>query len=286
MEKKNSNLQKFIKYIPVLAAGILAVCISFGIYRSIQESAMDGYQVVLLGDSIMGKERCDKRVDGVIQETTGMSVYNGAFGGTCASAGNPQNSYDYHEESLNLCRLVDAICEKDFGVQLADLPNNQFQSWYFPEALENLSKVDFNKVDVVLLEHGNNDYSGGRPLDNQNDPYDIYTFGGALRYSIRELQEHYPDLKIILVTPNFCWIDDSEPCNVQDFGQGTMDEYVDLKLQIAEEFGLDVIDVYHEIGFDETNILSYTEDGIHLNESGRGIYGTFVGEKLLECMEK
>ena len=163
MEKKNSNLQKFIKYIPVLAAGILAVCISFGIYRSIQESAMDGYQVVLLGDSIMGKERCDKRVDGVIQETTGMSVYNGAFGGTCASAGNPQNSYDYHEESLNLCRLVDAICEKDFGVQLADLPNNQFQSWYFPEALENLSKVDFNKVDVVLLEHGNNDYSGGRP---------------------------------------------------------------------------------------------------------------------------
>ena len=282
MEKRIFRKEKFIKLLPVVLAGGLALLIAFGIYRSIQEAAMDSYQVVLLGDSIMGKERFDKRVDAVIQETAGMSVFNGAFGGTCTSAGNPDNRYDYHEESLNLCRLVDAICEKDLGVQLADLPNNQFQSWYFPEALKDFSKVDFNKVDVVLLEHGNNDYSGARALDNQKDPYDIYTFGGALRYSIRQLQAHYPDLKIILVTPNFCWIDGCEPCNVQDFGYGTMDAYVDLKLQIAEEFGLDVIDVYHEVGFDESNILSYTEDGVHLNEAGREIYGTFVGEKLKE----
>lgn len=280
MEKQNSKTHNFIKWIPVWIAVLLSLLIAFGIYRSVTKGVQDGYQVVILGDSIMGKERVVNKVDDVIANVSGRTVFNGAFGGTCASAGNPENRYDYHEESLNLCRLVDAICEKDFGVQLADLPNNQFQSDYFPEALEGLSQIDFGQVDVVLIEHGNNDYSGKRPLDNQKNPYDIYTFGGALRYSIRELQEHYPDLKIILVTPAFCWIDSSEPCDVQDFGQGTLEAYVNLEYQIAEEFGLEIIDAFHGLGFDETNILSYTEDGVHLNEQARKIYGTFVGEKL------
>ena len=41
-----------------------------------------------------------------------------------------------------------------------------------------------------------------------------------------------------------------------------------------------ILDAFHGLGFDETNILSYTEDGVHLNEQARKIYGTFVGEKL------
>lgn len=242
--------------------------------------------LVILGDSIMGKERDTTTVPSVISEITGLSIYNAAFGGSCASSNNFDNRYSFHEDSLNLCMLQDAIVQQDFGVQFADLPNNPYQADYFPKTLQGLSEIDFSKVKVLVIEHGTNDYTAGRVLDNAEDPEDIYTFGGALRLTITNLQEAYPQLKIVLVTPDFCWVSGYDDCTVQDFGHGTMEDYVDLELDIADAYGIDVIDVFHNVGFNADNIIGYTEDGLHLNEEGRTIYGTYIGEQLNALLEQ
>jgi len=285
-KQKNTNKRLSNNKVSLIVAAVIAVCFVVSVFGTIKERAKSEYNIVILGDSVMGKERVYTTVDSRIAEITGKSVYNGAFGGSCASTGNYENRYDYHEDSLNLCRMVEAVCTQDFGVQLADLPNNQFSSWYFTESMQEMSKIDYSKTDVLVLQHGINDYGAGRPLDNPQDKKDIFTYAGALRYSIERVKETYPDMRIILVTPTFCWIADYEPCDVQSFGGGTMEEYVRKTMEIAKEYDLDIIDVYHEVGFDRNNIIEYTEDGMHLNEPGRMVYGDFLGNELQKILEE
>lgn len=269
-----------------LVAILVAGCFVLTFFSSVRSHATKDYDIVLLGDSIIGKERLFTTVDACIAEKTGKSVFNGAFGGSCASTANYDMRYDYHEDSLNLCRFVDGICQQDLGVQLSDLPNNQFQSWYFPESLQEMDMIDFGKTDVFILQHGTNDYSGGRPLDNPENPKDIYTYGGALRYSIERLQETYPDAEIVLVTPAFCWIAGYGTSDEQDFGYGTMEAYAEKKIEIAKEYDLPIIDAYHDLDFHKDNIIGYTEDGMHLNEEGRKIYGDFLGSELQKILKE
>ena len=285
-KQKNTNKRLSNNKVSLIVAAVIAVCFVVSVFGTIKERAKSEYNIVILGDSVMGKERVYTTVDSRIAEITGKSVYNGAFGGSCASTGNYENRYDYHEDSLNLCRMVEAVCTQDFGVQLADLPNNQFSSWYFTESMQEMSKIDYSKTDVLVLQHGINDYGAGRPLDNPQDKKDIFTYAGALRYSIERVKETYPDMKIILVTPTYCWIAGYEACDEQSFGGGTMEEYAKKTLEVAGEYDLDSIDVYHKVGFDRNNIIEYTEDGMHLNEPGRMIYGDFMGNELKKLLEE
>ncbi len=277
MEKaKHKNLICFFA-----ACCIVAILLYFW-FQSVDAEMTDSYQVVALGDSIIGRERGESGIHAYVEELTGLTMYNGAFGGNCASAGEDAGRYSFHEESLNLYSLTESICDKDFRVQRADLAANQVKIDYFNEVLQGLRKIDFNKVDIVLLEFGLNDYAFGRKTDNPDDPYDVHTYGGALRYSIERLQGTYPELKLVLVTPSYFMISGKYYCTEKDYGGGTIDEYLELEKEIAEEYGLDFIDAFSECGIDKSNVLSYTEDSTHLNSEGRRIYGTFLAEKIKE----
>ena len=286
--KKNKNTAIFIKtWLPCIIPGLLimAAILFLTLHSSVGRSDAATPDLVILGDSIMGKEREDNTIPSIIEKVTGLTVFNGAFGGSCACSNNFENRYSFHEDSLNLCRLQDAIIHKDFGVQLADLPNNPYQSAYFPEVLQGLAAIDFSKVKVLIIEHGTNDYSAGRKLNNPDDQKDEDTFGGALRLSISNMQKAYPNLKIVLVSPDFCWISGYKECTKQDFGHGTMQDYVDMEKKIAKEYGLDLINVFDYAGLNAGNIKKYTEDGIHLNEDGRTIYGTYIGNQLKKILK-
>lgn len=231
------------------------------------------YRIVCLGDSILGNVRDETSVTSVMESILQEPVANGAFGGTCASLSNTMHRPTFYEDSLNLAKLADAIVCRDFRVQLYDISSNQFGLSYFEEVLEELSRIDFSKAEIVFIEHGINDFSAGRPLDNEEDPLDRYTYGGALRYSIEKLQEEYPQLRIVLVTPLYCYFQENGQraldSETSDFGYGGLVNYVELELGIAEEYGLDVIDNFHNMGINSENVDEYTEDGIHLNEKGR-----------------
>lgn len=231
------------------------------------------YRIICLGDSILGNVRDETSVTSVMESILEEPVANGAFGGTCASLSNTTRRPTFYEDSLNLAKLADAIACRDFRVQLYDISSNQFGLSYFEEVLAELSQVDFSKAEIVFIEHGINDFSAGRPLDNAENPLDPYTYGGALRYSIEKLQEEYSQLQIVLVTPLYCYFQENGQraldSETSDFGYGGLGNYVELELGIAEEYGLDVIDNFHNMGINSENVDEYTEDGIHLNEKGR-----------------
>lgn len=239
----------------------------------------DSYRIVCLGDSLIGNEREDTVVTDVMAEILGEQVFNGAFGGTCMSSSNVDNRSDYYEDSLSMCNLADAIVNQDFTRQCIDVTNNQFKVPYFDNAVMELAQVDFAKVEVLYIEHGTNDYNSGRPIDNKDDIYDRTTYGGALRYSIKTIRDKYPDIRIILVTPPYCRFETLD-CYTLDYGYGNLEDYVNLELEIAEEYGIEVIDAFHDLGINATNSDDYQFDGLHLNAEGRQLFAKMLAEHL------
>lgn len=278
--------ETYTKLFSIAAAFMFSGCLLYFGYRSVDAEIVDGpWKIVALGDSIIGKEREGEAVHAYFKEYTGVPMLNAAFGGNLASAGKNADRYSYHEESLNLYALAEAICYRDFGAQKADMAASQIKGWYFWEALDGLAKADLRRTDILLIEFGVNDYMAGKKLDNPEDALDVDTYGGALRYAIELFQKTYPNLDIVLVTPAFCHIVDYGMCTEVDFGGGTLDAYADMGKKVAAEYGLDVIDVFYEFGMDQTNVMVYTEDGMHLSVEGRQMYARFLQEQLKEKLK-
>lgn len=273
--------------ISIAAAFVISgIFLCFG-YQSVEaEIEREPKDVVAIGDSIIGKERYDGSVEAYFEEYSGLTMVNGAFGGNCASVGENADRYSYHEESINLYQLAEAICYRDFGVQWADLAVSQAKIGYFEEAMGNLAAVDFRQTKALLLEFGTNDYLSSKEPDDAENPFNKKTYGGALRYSVELIQKTYPDLEIVLVTPLFCHLPERENCFQEDFGGGTLDQYAEVAKKVAAEYGLYVIDVLGEVGIDETNYEEYMESGgLHLNKAGRELYARFLAEKIKNLLE-
>lgn len=269
------------KSIAIWIGTALATILLLLLFLLLFHRADKNYDIVILGDSIIGKNRTETSVSNVMQQRLGKTVFNGAFGGSCMSIGNTELRDSYQEDSLNMAMLVDGICYQDFSVQKSDVIANRFQTEHFEEIIQDLSEIDFHQVDTVIIEHGTNDYNGARPIDNPENPYDIYTFAGALRYTLETFQKEYPELEIILVTPSYCWLyTTKEDCLERDFGYGTIENYVEIEKQIAKEYQIPVIDSLHGLGINKDNIADYETDGLHLNDAGCILLGNFLADEL------
>lgn len=264
-----------------------AVIAAFILIMSLGGRPKDQYDVVIWGDSIIGNGKYDAHCTEIVEQKTGLTVFNGAFGGTCMSVVAKENVY--LESSLwCMAELAEAVCYKDFGAQMASVAYGDYYKEtnistldYFKERMEHLSEIDFSRVQILIIEHGTNDYNAGQPLDNEKDPYDKNTFGGALRSSLKLLKETYPDLRIIIMSPLYCEIEGGK-CYETGFGGGTLDEYVEIEREIAEEFGVEFLDAYHGSGIWEENADYYLADDLHLSGEGQVVLGEFLAKYLMK----
>lgn len=282
LEMKEIKTQFFLKWFPLIATIIALLIILIMTVGQVEQRGNEQYRIVCLGDSIIGNVRDETSVTAVMESVLGEPVVNGAFGGTCASLRNTEYRATYYEDSVNLAMIADAIAYEDFDIQLYDIASNKFKIDYFESALRELVHVDFDDVEIIFIEHGINDYGAGYPIDNQDNPLDVYTYAGALRYSIERIQEAYPDIQIVLVTPLYCYFQvngergmDSEQA---DFGYGPLINYVEAELKVAEEYDIPVVDNFHNLGINSDNIDEYAVDGLHLNEKGRQLLANALAE--------
>lgn len=273
----------FIWFVSLILAGLLVFCCILDLCKERLPGTDRDYSIVILGDSQIGNVSDGKGIAGYLAEMKGVSVLRGGFGGTRASY-NPQETYPYSVGNyLSLVKLAEAIAQGDFSVQRAQIAYGEHYRYILPEILDyflptiqDLAEVNYGKVDYLIIEHGTNDYNTGRRLDNPLDPYDIETYGGALRYSIELLQKSYPDITYIFMSPTWCYILDQEhgermSCEDTDFGGGVLEEYVNLEKEIAREYGVYFLDNYHDSEINAATQDLYFVDGLHLNSEGQKV---------------
>lgn len=240
-------------------------------------------QVVVFGDSLPGMYRDETGIPAQLGEILDKQVFNAAFGGTCVGRLNSECRMDYTEDALSLVGLTKAVAADDFGVQqTVRVRDSNVQ--YFPDVVDELERVDFSSVELVVIQHGLNDYYSGVPVSNPDDPFDEYTFTGALRSSLTALRRANPDMRIVLVTPTYTWYRSSgQTCEEYDVGYGVQEDYIRAEMQVAEEMGVELLDVYHDVYPHEKweDWKKYTIDGFHPNDAGRELLAGIIGQYLL-----
>ena len=241
-------------------------------------------QVVTLGDSVFGLVRDDTGIPVRLGKLLGKTVFNGAFGGSSISRGDKERRLDDAKDALSLAAITKAVAAEDFGVQQA-FPARESNMEYFADTVDQLETIDFSAVELVIILHGLNDYYSGTPIYNEKDPWDEYTFTGALRCSLSALRRVNPDMRILLVTPTYTWYELGHlTCEEYDVGYGVQEDYIRAEMEVAEEFGVEVLDVYHDVFPHETweDCALYSQDGFHPNDAGRELLAGIIADYLLQ----
>lgn len=239
-------------------------------------------RIVVFGDSVFGLQWDGITLSDYLEQLLGEPVFNAAFGGTCVSRVDSEHRLDYSKDSISLVALTKALEADDFGVQQT-MHFRENISESFAEKIDSLETLDFSGVELVLIQHGLNDFYIGVPLDNENDPYDEHTFKGALRSSIRSLRQANPDVRIVLMTQTYTWHRlKGVTCEEYDLGFGNQESYIQAEMEIAEELGLELIDLYHDLfphdSWEDWEL--YTTDGLHPNEAGSILLAEAIAEYL------
>lgn len=217
---------------------------------------LSGKYLVFLGDSIMITGGPYHRIPDIIGYNTNAGICNLSQGGTPAAIdGSPL---------LTLCSMVSCLDN--------DNADNYVNTEFYKEGLEQYCKDIKNGVAkeenmVFIISMGMNDYLNAHALDNKEEQEDTYTYAGALRVSIRKLQNKYPKATVILTTPTICteFSNGSKPTAPSGY---PLQRYVETAIEIAKEFDLPYIDNSKNYGIYEENYAEYMADTVHPNGNG------------------
>ncbi len=148
-------------------------------------------------------------------------------------------------------------------------------------------------ADVVVVYGGINDYIHGDAPVGQIGDRTPATFCGGVRFLMNLLRDKYPNKPIVFMTPARCCFGNgivyTEPSNHPNKKADAMPVlgYVEIIQRTAPEFGIHVLDLYHELPIDPLDAemhAKYTADGLHFNDEGQKILANCLKE-FLEKLE-
>lgn len=267
--KKIGNIKGKTGYGIVAAALFLLLLVLF--FPGDREYLRVSYDAVFLGDSVYGLCRDETSIAAKVQDKTGLKCYNGGLGGTVLGRADAERRLGYTKDSVSAAGLVRSFVVKDFGVQKT-VRVREPATDYFEDTLGDLGQIDFDQVKILFIGSGLNDYHAGNPIESTENPYDEYTYCGAIRSIVRELRDAYPDLRIIFITPPYTWYTVPElTCEEYDLGGGVLEDYVNAEIGLCQALDVEVIDIYHDFYPHDTweDLYLYTDDGLHPNEASR-----------------
>jgi len=231
--------------------------------------------VVNFGDSIFGNIQDHSSVSAYIQRISGHTVYNFGFGGT--TMGKRDNAY---WDKFSFYSLVDAICDGDLSAQEAALDSGVYMPNYFRSTLKAIKSVDFDNVDVITIAYGTNDYHENVPLGTED--FDVSHYAGAFQYAVKRLQETYPHIRIIAVTPILRLFEEGTSDTYDPCGNGTLTDFKNALTDTAVKMHIPVVNAYDEMALSPYNRDLYyqTDDGTHINERGRAMLASLISAKI------
>ena len=218
---------------------------------------LSDYQLVFLGDSIMGNYKGSYSIPGMIAGLTGAQAFNCGEGGVCAAK--------TEDSGWSAYRMAMGI--SDEGTRpLSD------KGQYTKGVELFVTDYDSEKNTHIFIEFGINDFLKQTPLGSSANTETETEYYGALRMTVERLRKDYPQADICILTPTYV-IPEEE-------SEYTLEEYVLAATAVAEDLGITYIDMNTLMGIEKEAYVAYLEDECHLNEAGRLAYANVLIDYL------
>lgn len=168
--------------------------------------------IVLFGNAPFADDRNAKdSMASLIADMADATVYNCSVSGSYLASLPYENSYE-KEAPVNafnfywMCHLASgSLVDQSYKAALQTLGSSAP-----PEAQEvydTVKSIDFSQVDVIGIMYDASDYLAQHPIYSDEDYTDITRFTGNLEAGIQLLQETYPHIRIIVMSPTYAYTD-------------------------------------------------------------------------------
>lgn len=137
-------------------------------------------------------------------------------------------------------------------------------------------------IDLLTIFLGTNDYGGNHTLGNYSDPVTAGTFYADTRHTIEQILSYKPGIELVMVTPTPRGDYPGQPVNPDPNSTGAfLWQYVDAIVQVAADYGVPVIDLYHNSGITMDNLAQTTFDNLHPNVLGHQL----IAHQMINAFE-
>lgn len=243
--------------------------------------------IVFFGNAPFADDRdSEDNLVNLIAAKTNATVYNCSIGGSYLAAQSdtlrishfPRDAYNFYW----LVHLAAKSPVYDRLIQSDEILGEEAA----PEAsgvFDTLWNLDFKDVDTIAIMYDASDYLAGHEMYNDLNATDIQQFTGNLEAGIELIQDTYPWIRIIVMSPTYAYAVD------EDGNYVSSDQYT---------YGWDVLSTYsikeHSSCFNrsvtfvdnlygtvnEDNASDYLTDNLHLNRAGREL----VADRFIDAL--
>lgn len=248
----------------------------------------DGELTVLcLGNHPFSDERdSETGVCNLVAELTDATIINCSFPSSTISSHEPvYDAHAYAWDAFGLYWIASALCEDNMAIydQLEAELSTLHSDVVAP--LDQLKEVDMDKVDILAIMYDGFDYQNARRVNDDDNPDSITTYLGAFNSAIDLFQSKYPHIRIIVMSPTYC------------FGLGSQGEYISSDIQsygneFLSTFSIKLSEAAYQKSVSFVDNLygtihediapEYLIDHLHLNEEGRKL----VAQRLADAINK
>lgn len=155
-------------------------------------------------------------------------------------------------------------------------------------AKDHVDTIDFSAADYAIVAYGVNDWKYNMPLGTIDSVSGDGTIYGNMKYVIEKIIADNPLCKIFVVTPL------NSANTTKDYGteatnwglgyrlsnSGTLEDVFQAEKDVAEYYGIQLIDQTHSSIVNRKNLLSVLTDGVHPSYNCHSVIGKEMPVKI------
>lgn len=241
--------------------------------------------VVMLGDDTLSDYPDADGISAQVAQLADATIYDVSFANSRLASKSASGSFSdtYVEDAFSLPWLSLCIAANDYKLQ--DDKIDSIEGEDYQEALDVLKSIDFETVDIITILYGPHDYLDGTTITDPANHNNITAYSGALQESIRLIQEEYPHIRIIAVSPSFCVVEDEDGkpngSDTYNTGHGILANYMIAAKTISVWSNVSYIDNIFGLPISIETSEDYLENHIHPNASTR----TFIAQRIADMIK-
>lgn len=246
--------------------------------------------VVCFGNAPFADDRdADGNLCKLFADETGATVYNCAVPGSFMSSFYDPFQNDYFPmDAFSFCRLATAFTQDDYSMVDAAIEMYdavEYDTTEIKKAMDVLRGIDFETVDAIFIMYDGTDYLNGRKMYNDDNFTDVTCFTGSMAAGVEMIQEKFPWIRIIVMSPTYTFgVDENGnyvSSDVKTYGQHFLSTYVIKQAEAAYALQVSFVDnLYGSIH--EDIAPDYLTDNLHLNQEGRKL----LVPRMVDALER